>query len=97
MSTEQLQHFQSLIQSNPELKQQLINYLAADRVLDIAPDIISYMIFAMFIVYLFSSNHRKVLSRILIIALVITVIAYLTAYLITPFIAPDIYLQLQTK
>lgn len=97
MSTEQLQHFQSLIQSNPELKQQLINYLTADRVINIAPDIISYIILAMVAVYFFSSNHRKILSRVLIISLIITVVAYIATYVSTPFIAPDIYLQLQIK
>lgn len=96
MSTEQLQHFQSLIQSNPELKQQLINYLAVDRVLNIAPDIIIISVFAMFLVYSVSDNNKRFL-KLLFALIAITIIVSMTAYLITPFIAPDIYLQLQMK
>lgn len=96
MSTEQLQHFQSLIQSNPELKQQLINYLAADRVLNIAPDVIIILVFAMFLVYSVSDNNKRFL-KLLFALTVITIIVSIAAYLSIPFIAPDIYLHLQTK
>ena len=97
MSTEQLQHFQSLIQSNPELKQQLINYLTVDRVLNIIPNIISILVFATFIVYLFSSNNHKLLYKTLFTLVVIAIIVFIVAYLSIPIIAPDIYLQLQIK
>ena len=96
MSTEQLQHFQSLIQSNPELKQQLINYLTVDRIINITPDIIIILVFAMFLVYSVSDNGQRIL-KLLFSIIVITIIVSMTAYLITPFIAPDIYLQLQMK
>lgn len=96
MSTEQLQHFQSLIQSNPELKQQLINYLTVDRILNITPDVIIILVFAMFLVYSVSDNNKRFL-KLLFTLTVITIIVSMTAYLITPFIAPDVYLQLQTK
>ena len=96
MSIEQLQHFQSLIQSNPELKQQLINYLTVDRILNITPDIIIILVFAMFIVYSVSDNNKRLL-KLLFSIIVITIIVSMTAYLITPFIAPDVYLHLQTK
>src|SRR5699024_8012889 len=97
MSTEQLQHFQPLIQSNPELKQQLINYLTVDRFLNIAPDVIIFLIFSTFIVYVFSSNNHKFLYKSLFTLVIAIIILLIVAYLSIPFIAPDIYLQLQTK
>lgn len=99
MSTEQLQQIQPLIQSNPELKTQLVNYLAVDRVLNIAPFIVLFIFSVMFAIYVVSvpPNEPKLLYKILISLTVITVIACLLAYVSTPFIAPDIYLQLQMK
>ena len=97
MSTEQLQQIQPLIQSNPELKQQLINYLTVYRFLNIAPFVVIFLLLVMFSIYSLAGNRYKLLYKILLALTVITIIISIAAYLITPFIAPDIYLQLQMK
>lgn len=97
MSAEQLQQIQPLIQSNPELKQQLINYLTVYRFLIIAPFVVIFILLVMFSIYSVAGNRYKRLYKLLFALTVITTIAFIVAYISTPFIAPDIYLQLQMK
>ena len=97
MSAEQLQQIQPLIQSNPELKQQLINYLTVYRVLNISPFIVIFLLLVMFSIYSVAGNRYKLLYKLLFALTVIIAIAFIAAYIAIPFIAPDIYLQLQMK
>ena len=97
MSTEQLQQIQPLIQSNPELKQQLINYLTIYRVLNIAPFVAIFLFLVMFSIYVVSDNPHRFLDKLLFSLIVATIIISLIIYIAIPFIAPDIYLQLQMK
>lgn len=97
MSTEQLQQIQPLIQSNPELKQQLSNYLTVYRVLNIAPFVVIFLLLVMFSIYIVAGNRYKLLDKLLFTLIVTTIIISLIIYVSTPFIAPDVYLYLQTK
>ena len=97
MSTEQLQQIQPLIQSSPELKQQLINYLTVYRILNISPFVVIFLLLVIFSIYSVAGNRYKLLYKILFALAIITAIACIAAYIAIPFIAPDIYLQLQTK
>lgn len=97
MSAEQLQQIQPLIQSNPELKQQLINYLTVYRILIISPFVVMFLLLVIFSIYSVADNSYKLLYKLLFALTVITIIACIAAYVAIPFIAPDIYLQLQTK
>ena len=97
MSTEQLQQIQPLIQSNPELKQQLINYLTVYRVLGIAPFVVMFLLLVMFSIYIVAGNRYKLLDKLLFTLIITTIIISMIIYIAIPFIAPDIYLHLQTK
>ena len=97
MSAEQLQQIRPLIQSNPELKQQLINYLTVYRILNISPFVVIFLLLVIFSIYSVAGNRYKPLYKLLFALTVITVIACIVAYIAIPFIAPDIYLQLQIK
>ena len=98
MSTEELQQILPLIQGNPELKQQLINYLSAYDVYIISLGSVWGLIFYMMFLRLTSrpKDINQTIKMLLIICFIIFFIG-LVAHLIIPFIAPDIYLQLQIK
>lgn len=97
MSTELLQQIQPLIQSNPELKQQLINYLTVYRILNISPFVVIFLLLVIFSIYSVAGNRYKLLYKLLFALTVITAITCIAAYIAIPFIAPDVYLHLQTK
>lgn len=97
MSTELLQQIQPLIQSNPELKQQLINYLTVYRILNISPFVVIFLLLIIFSIYSLAGNRYKLLYKLLFALTAITAIACIAAYIAIPIIAPDVYLQLKTK
>jgi hypothetical protein len=97
MSAEQLQQIQPLIQSNPELKQQLINYLTVYRILNIAPFVVIFLLLVIFSIYVVSDNPHRLLDKLLFTLIITTIIISMIIYIAIPFIAPDVYLYLQTK
>ena len=93
MSTELLQQIQPLIQGNPELKNQLVNYLAVYNVFYLLSALNYVLIIFQFFNHFFSRNKlERSAQKVFLIISVILFIATVITHLIIPVIAPDIYL-----
>lgn len=93
MSTELLQQIQPLIQGNPELKTQLVNYLALHNLFYMLTGMYYAIITFQLFNHLFSRNKIELSAKkVFLVIIVILFIASIITYLIIPIIAPDIYL-----
>ena len=93
MSTELLQQIQPLIQSNPELKSQLINYMTVYNIYFMSMGIVWIMIFyVLFLQFISKSYNKQSQIKFLLTVNFVLLAIGLIAYLSIPHIAPDIYL-----
>lgn len=93
MSTELLQQIQPLIQSNPELKSQLINYMTAYNVYFMSMGTVWIIIFyVLFLQFISKSNNKQSQIKFLLMVNFVLLAIGLIAFLSIPYIAPDIYL-----
>ena len=92
MSTELLQQIQPLIQSNPELKSQLVNYMTAYNIYIMSMGSIWVMIFYVLFLQFISNNNKQSQIKFLLTVNFVLLAIGLIAFLSIPYIAPDIYL-----
>ena len=93
MSTELLQQIQPLIQSNPELKSQLINYITAYNVYFMSMGTVWIIIFyVLFLQFISKPNNKQSQIKFLLTVNFVLLAIGLIAFLSIPYIAPDIYL-----
>lgn len=93
MSTELLQQIQPLIQGNPELKTQLVNYMTAHNIYIVSIGTVWIMIFyVLFLQFISKPNNKQSQIKFLLTVNFVLLAIGLIAFLSIPFIAPDIYL-----
>lgn len=93
MSTELLQQIQPLIQGNPELKTQLVNYMTAHNIYIVSIGTVWIMIFyVLFLQFISKPNNKQSQIKFLLTVNFVLLAIGLIAFLSIPYIAPDIYL-----